>query len=94
MLSTIKAGNAMRDKFRNSPRWELLSSETGGHGKNDHDFSFSSLKCWKDKGNGTLVKESCGTNRKGIVNSITFTEILEWPEPVESFLDSEDEIPF
>ena len=39
----------MRYKFRNSPRWELLSSETGGYGKNDHDFSFSGLKCWRDK---------------------------------------------
>ncbi len=93
--NNIKAGYQMQSNFRNSPRWALQTDNHGGYGKNDHDFSHSGMKVWRDVNKGTLVKESYSTNRKGKVNSITFLEIQEWPESnLKSQGNYNEDLPF
>ena len=78
--NTISKGYEMQKKFTNSSRWELLDEHRGGDAKNDHDFHHNGSKIWRDINNGTLVKESFSTNRRGIINSVNFQKISEYPE--------------
>ena len=86
-LNTMSEGLAMIEKFRSSNRWIKLSTNRSDMSSNDNDFRFSEVTIWKECSTGKLVKQSCGTNRKGKINHIVFQEIESWPEPTVNFDD-------
>ncbi|MFM5035439.1 MULTISPECIES: hypothetical protein [Aeromonas] len=78
--NTIKQGLLLSNKFMESARWILLHSNKKYSDASDNDFHFNGFKVWRDVRCGLLVLESYSSNRNGIVNSISFKEIAEWPD--------------
>jgi hypothetical protein len=69
----------------------LLYSKENYSNASDNDFHFNGCKVWRDISCGLLVLESYSSNRNGIVNSISFKEIAEWPE---STGENKNTVPF
>jgi hypothetical protein len=79
-LNTIQQGYMMQEKFRKSPRWELINNIHGDYARNDHDFHHSGFNIWRDVNKGTWVKEKYSSNRQGRINNLVFSQIPNWPE--------------